>query len=109
MIKNYFLIALRSMMKNRLFILINVTGMGIAIGCCIVAYFAFEYDASFDAIHKNGETIYRISAIREFQNQLTRSGFAPMPLGELTRRTFSDINGSTRFRNSWSNFKLQND
>ena len=38
MIKNYLLITFRSLMKNKLFILINVFGMGIAIACCITAF-----------------------------------------------------------------------
>ena len=35
MIKNYLLITLRSLFKNKLYIFINVVGMGIAIACCI--------------------------------------------------------------------------
>ena len=70
MIKNHLLITIRSMMKNKLFIIINVLGMGISIACCIVGYFAYEYDSTFDAIHKNREKIYRVSAIREFENTL---------------------------------------
>ena len=52
MIKNHFLITIRSMMKNKLFIIINVLGMGVAIACCIVGYFAYEYDSTFDKVHQ---------------------------------------------------------
>ena len=51
MLKNFFLITLRNMMKNKLFIFINVFGMAVAIACCIVAYFAYEYQATFDGNH----------------------------------------------------------
>jgi len=109
MIKNYFLITFRGMMKNRLFIIINVLGMGIAIACCIVAYFAYEYDATFDAVHKNKENIYRVSAVREFENNLTRFGYAPLPLGEIVDKTFQDVDRSTRYIYSESNFKREHD
>jgi putative ABC transport system permease protein len=109
MLKNFFLITLRNMMKNKLFIFINVFGMGFAIACCVVAYFAYEYDSTFDAIHKNGEKIYRVSAIREFDNNLTRYGFAPLPLKTIVQQNLKDVDKSTRYFFSWSNFKREDD
>ena len=84
-------------MKNKLFIIINVLGMGMGISYCIVAYFAFQYDATFDGVHKNRSTIYRVSAVREFENKLTRFGYAPLPLREVVEKNFSDVNKSTRY------------
>ncbi len=109
MFKNFFLITLRNMMKNKLFIIINVFGMGVAIACCIVAYFAYEYHSTFDAIHKNGEQIYRVSAVRDFDNHTTRFGFAPLALGTIVDQTFKDVDKSSRFFHSWSNFKRDTD
>ena len=109
MIKNYLLITYRSMMKNKLFIIINVLGMGVAIACCIVGYFANEYDANFDGVHKNAERIYRVSAVREFENTLTRFGLVSFPLGDIVDKTFPDVDQSTRYFHSWSNFKRDND
>ncbi len=97
------------MLKNKLFILINVFGMGVAIACCIVGYLAYEYDSTFNAVHKNRSDIYRISAIREFENKITRFGYASLPLGEIVDKTFQDVDQSTRYFRSWSNFKREND
>lgn len=69
MIKNYILITFRSMMKNKLFIFINVIGLGISIASCIVAYFNYDFNRTFDSIHVNASTIYRVNSIREFQNE----------------------------------------
>lgn len=109
MLKNFLLITLRNMMKNKLFIFINIFGMGIAIACCIVAYFVYEYDATFDAVHKNGQHIYRVSAVREFDNQISKYGFAPLPLGTIVDQNFKDVDKSSRFYHSWSNFKREDD
>jgi putative ABC transport system permease protein len=109
MIKNYFLITFRSMMKNKLFIFINVFGMGVAIAQCIVGYFAYEYDATFDANHQNRAQIYRVSAIREFDNKLTRYGYASFPLGDIVDKTFTDVDQSSRYFHSFSNFKRDDD
>ncbi|MEO7988823.1 MAG: ABC transporter permease [Chryseolinea sp.] len=109
MFKNHLLITFRSMMKNKFFIITNVVGMGVAIACCIVGYFAHEYDSTYDAIHKNVNQIYRVSVIREFENEEEKVAFVPFPLGEVVNKTFQDVNQSTRYFRSYSNFKREND
>jgi ABC-type antimicrobial peptide transport system permease subunit len=109
MLQNYFLITFRSILKNKVFILINVFGMGIAIACCIVAYFASEYNSNYDGVHVNGEKIYRVTALREFEGTLTRFGYASMPLGSIVQKSMPDVNQSTRYFYSYSNFKRDND
>ena len=96
-------------MKNKLFIFINLFGMGVAIACCIVAFFAYEYEATFDRVHKNSEQIYRVSSVREFDNQTTKFGYAPLPLRGIITQNFKDVDKSTRFHPSWSNFKREDD
>src|SRR5688572_25380774 len=109
MILNYLLITFRSMMKNKVFILINVLGMGIAIAICIVTYFAFQFDARFDRVHKNGGSLYRVGAVRDFDNTLTRYGYAPFPLSEIVDKTIPEAERSTPYLNSHSNFKRDDD
>lgn len=106
MIKNFLLITLRSMMKNKLFLFINIFGLAIGIGCSIVAYFNWEYDAYFDSHHANAERIYRVSMIREFDGNQRLYGFAPMPLGENVSQ-LSDVEKSTRYSDSWANIKIE--
>ncbi|HOX82852.1 MAG TPA: ABC transporter permease [Chryseolinea sp.] len=109
MFKNHLLITFRSMMKNKFFIITNVIGMGVAIACCIVGYFAHEYDATYDRIHKNINQIYRVSTIREFENEEKKFAFVPFPLGDVVDKTFQDVDKSTRYLHSYSNFKRDND
>lgn len=109
MIKNFFLITLRSMAKNKLFIFINLIGMSIAIGCCIVGYFAFRHDANFDRMHLNGESIYRISSNRIFNNEIQKFGTAPLPLGKVVSENIKDVDKVSRYHFSWSDFKREDD
>ncbi len=109
MLYNYILITFRSMMKNKVFIAINVFGLGIAIACCIVSYLAHEYDETFNAMHVNRNSIYRVSSVRSFEGSLKRYGFAPFPLGQIVSKTMPDISQSSRYYHSWSNFKRDND
>ena len=91
MIKNYLLITLRSMMKNKLFIFINIFGLAISIACCIVGYFNYDFNASFDINHKNASTIYRVNSIREFQNERQKYGYVPFGLGNVIKQNVKDV------------------
>jgi len=63
MLKNYFLISLRHLLKNKLFSFINILGLalGIASFMLIISYVRFEY--SFDHITKDIENTYRVESI----------------------------------------------
>ena len=106
MIRNFFVITLRNLMKNKLFILINVFGMGIAIACSIVAYFNWEFDATFDDHHVNRSHVYRISSVREFEGKTTLYGHAPFPLGATIRQNIPDVKSVVRMAWSYSDFKI---
>ena len=106
MIRNFLLITIRNLMKNKLFIIINVFGMGIAIACCIVAYFNWEFDARFDSHHVNRSSIYRVSSLREFEGQTTLYGHAPHPLGMTIKQNIPDVSKVVRYSGSYSDFKV---
>lgn len=97
------------MMKNKAFITINVFGMGIALACCIVSYLAYQYDSTFDTVHENGAHIYRVSAVRTFENAQKRFGYASLPLGNIIDKTFEDVDNSSLYSDSYSNFKREDD
>src|SRR5689334_17971132 len=53
MIQNYLLVTVRSLMKSKLYILLNIVGLAIAAGCCVVAYYNFHYNSDFDSNYAN--------------------------------------------------------
>lgn len=106
MIKNYLLITLRSMAKNKLFIIINVFGLAISVACCIVAYFNYDFNVSFDTNHINAATIYRINSVREFQNEQKSYGYVPVGLGNAIRQNVQDIKQQVRYSQAGVNFRI---
>ncbi len=107
MIKNFLLITIRSMMKNKLYIFINIFGMAISIACCIIGFFNYDHNAGFDQMHKNAATIYRVGSVREFQNTLTEFGHAPIALGLAIKQNIPDVNEVVRFSPSGGNFRVK--
>lgn len=62
MIKNYLLIALRNLLKNKNYVIINTLGLGIAMACCLTAYILIAYNIEFDDFHSDDKVgnIFRV-------------------------------------------------
>ena len=79
MFKNYFIIALRTVQRNKLYSLINITGLAIGMAACffIMQYAAFEL--SYDTFHSNAEQLYRLTNDRYQNGELTQHGVITYP------------------------------
>jgi putative ABC transport system permease protein len=60
MIKSYFKIAWRNITARKFYTFLNISGLAIAISCCIVIYLYTSYNLSFDTYHKNSKNIFRL-------------------------------------------------
>jgi len=66
MIKNYFKIAWRNILRYKGFSLINILGLSIGMACCIVVALFIIDEISFDRYNKNADRIYRV--VKDFVN-----------------------------------------
>ena len=64
MIKNYFTVACRNLLRSKLFSVLNISGLAIGMAACflIVQYVRFEW--SYDVFHKDHDRIYRVTNMR---------------------------------------------
>ena len=60
MIKNYFKIAWRNLMKSKVFSLINILGLTIGITVCMMIFLFIMNEFSMDNFHRKGKNIYRV-------------------------------------------------
>lgn len=106
MIKNYLLITFRNLAKNKVFILINVFGMGIAIACCITAYLNWEFGTKWDEGQPNANSIYRVQFHREFQGKKERYGMVPMPLGSFVKQNIKEADKVVRYMSGYCDMRI---
>ena len=59
--KNYFLIAWRNLIRNKVYSIINITGLSIGLACCMLILLYNKDEVSFDRFHENAKNIYRIT------------------------------------------------
>ena len=106
MFKNYLLITFRNLYKNRVFALINILGLGIAISVCIVAYFNQMFAYDFDRWHENFDEIYRVTSYRQMQDRDQEYGLVPVPIGLNLREDIPAVSKSARLMRSYSPVKV---
>jgi putative ABC transport system permease protein len=61
MLKNFFLVAYRNLVKNKATTFLNIAGLAIGVMVCLVIGLWLQRELSFDKFHPNGETIYRVA------------------------------------------------
>ena len=60
MFSNYLTIALRNLLRHKLYTLINLSGLAIGLASCIIALAIFYHEYSYDRFHPTGDRIYRV-------------------------------------------------
>jgi putative ABC transport system permease protein len=60
MFKNYFTIAWRNLMKNKVFSFINIFGLTTGITVCMMIFLFVMHEFSYDDFHVRGKDIYRV-------------------------------------------------
>src|SRR5512132_955298 len=66
MFKNYFKIAWRNLMKNKVFSFINILGLMIGITVCMMIFLFIMNEFSVDSFHTQKAKMYRV--MRSFEN-----------------------------------------
>src|SRR6476469_5488061 len=101
MIKNYFKIAWRNLMKYKFISFINLFGLMVGLTCCLLITTYILNELSYDRYNKNADNIYRIT--RTFYNgngeaTLNLSTISP-PFGYYLPTDFPEIQKMTRLLN----------
>jgi len=63
MLKNYFKTAWRSLLRNKIYSLVNVLGLSLGICACLAIYLITQYEFSFDDFHRDRERIFCVDAV----------------------------------------------
>jgi len=60
MIKNYFLVAWRNMVRNKIFSGINILGLALGMTCSLLIMLWVQDERSVDGFHANGKQLYQV-------------------------------------------------
>jgi putative ABC transport system permease protein len=91
MLRNYLLIAWRTLKRDKLFAALNIIGLAIGIVACLLIYIYVQDELSFDAHHKKADRIFRIQAHYQFGDTKDDFGITPFPIMEALLTEYPDI------------------
>lgn len=91
MIKNYFKTAFRNFLHNKVFSLINVSGLSIGISAALVIFLIVHYEFSFDRFEKDADRIYRVVLDAKFNGSEAHAAAVPAPLGSAVQSEVTGI------------------
>ena len=98
MLKNYLKIAFRSLLKDKFFSFLNVTGLAIGIACCLLIVTYVRYELSFDKHFENQENIYRVVIEGRFNGRDFTGVQNPAPAGPTFLDQIPAVEQKLRFR-----------
>ncbi len=83
MIKNYFVVSWRNLLKNKLFSFINIVGLALSMSIGMMVIIRTIDNFSYDSFHPGSERTYRIlSQITNSQGDKWKLASTPLPLRE---------------------------
>lgn len=97
MFKNYLTVALRGILRQKGYTLINIVGLTVGITCCFIILLYVMDELSFDRHHKNSDRIYRLVLERNAAETISLNSSTPLPLAPALVNDFPQIAHAVRF------------
>jgi putative ABC transport system permease protein len=98
MIKSYFKIGWRNLLKNKSLFAINVSGLSIGIATCLVIMLFVVDELSFDRYNKKADQIVRIVLKAKVNGEVIREASTPAPVAPTLAKEFPEVLSGTRLR-----------
>jgi putative ABC transport system permease protein len=96
MLKNYFKIAGRHLLRNKSFSIINILGLAIGMACFLVIFLYVKGELGYDAFHEKGDRIYRMVLDRKYPGRNTEYAAIPHSYAISAKLEYPEIEESCR-------------
>jgi putative ABC transport system permease protein len=108
MIKNYLKIAIRSLLRNKVFSFINIAGLSIGLACCmLISLYVFD-ELSYDRFHEKADRIYRLDMSIKFGGTENDYAVSSAPAGATFMQDYPFVENFVRIRENATQIKKGN-
>src|SRR4051812_5158078 len=97
MLKNYFKIAFRNLMRYKIFSLINILGLALGMTCSILILLWVQDERSIDNFHENKDRLFVVYQRQFIDNKIEAGYFTPGLLGNEIKRVIPEIQYASGF------------
>jgi putative ABC transport system permease protein len=98
MLRNYLTIAIRNILKYKLFSAINIAGLTVGVTACLFIFIYIKDELSYDRFHKDADQIYRVGLLGRMAGQEFNVSESCYPVGPAMK---DEIPGITDYTRIW--------
>lgn len=91
MFRNYLKTAFRSLLKQKVYTAINVIGLAVSIGACILIVMYVRHEFSYDKFFPGGDRIYKMVLERKYPNHATFYSVVPHSFAQSIQKDFPEV------------------
>jgi len=88
MLKSYFKIAWRNIVRHKGYTAINISGLTVGIAACLLIFVVVQYELSFDTFRPNFKNIYHVVTQEKREDGFTYNPGLPVPSTDALRLDF---------------------
>ena len=97
MFKNYFKIAARHLVKQKMYSAIKIGGFALSIAACLLIALYIKDEMSYDKNWANADRIYRITGEYNIDGKILSGADWPAPMAKVLKRDFPEVEKAGRF------------
>lgn len=91
MLRNFFVLTIRNLMKNSVYSFINIAGLAIGIACTILILLWVFDELTYDRFLPKADRLYQVWVNAEYDGQINSWTSVPCPTGEAMKTADSNI------------------
>src|SRR5579859_2318381 len=95
MFRNYWKVAVRSLLKRKGFTLINILGLATGMAVCLLILLFVRHELSYDRWEANGDRVYRVVLERKYPGRLSSYAIIPFSIGPAIHKEFPEVEEAT--------------
>src|SRR6185312_243086 len=109
MIRNYLKTAIRTLLKNKGFTVLNILGLSLGLISCLLIIFYVVDELSYDLYNTKADRIYRVNEDLKLGENNVLYAVAMPPLAKTLKAEFPYVENTVRIKNAGSlHVKLNN-
>src|SRR5258705_9110216 len=99
MLQNYLKVAWRNLLKHKSFSLINILGLAIGIGACMIIFLYVQNELTYDLYNLKVDRIARVTTTFHTPESDVELAISPPPLADVLKRDFPEVESVVRIQN----------
>jgi ABC-type antimicrobial peptide transport system permease subunit len=97
MLKNFFKIAFRNFLRQKIYSFINIAGLAIGIACTILILLWILDELSYDRFHQNADRLYRVVGEVYFADHVSQFAALPPQTAPTLESEYPEVKRATRY------------